>query len=223
MKVADRLAAAFIDESLTDRTLLAEQHDELPRDAARGRAARRLEEHREEAGRLQDEARRRAADRARQQPAGAQQPADADPGADRVDRTATRTGGTWWRRRSRTCRRPSRSSPNVTISGDDPTMVAGGSTAAQLEAARAQLRILEMRYKPDHPDVGRMKRVIHDLEAKQQAEALQRPLSPGAGGQPATPEEASAGGAPQGRPGRARDDRPADCARSRPRRSACAA
>ena len=35
--------------------------------------------------------------------------------------------------------------PNVTISGDDPTSVAGGSIAAQLEAARAQLRILELR------------------------------------------------------------------------------
>jgi polysaccharide chain length determinant protein (PEP-CTERM system associated) len=80
--------------------------------------------------------------------------------------------------------------PNVTISGDDPTSVAGGTTAAQLEAARAQLRILQTRDKPDHPDVLRMKRVIRDLEAKQQAESLQRPLSPGSGGRPATPEEA---------------------------------
>src|ERR1035437_1441720 len=79
---------------------------------------------------------------------------------------------------------------NVTISGDDPTSVAGGTVGAQLEAARAQLRILELRYKPDHPDVARMKRVIRDLEAKAQAEALQRPLSPGADQTPATPEEA---------------------------------
>ena len=79
---------------------------------------------------------------------------------------------------------------NVTISGDDPTSVAGGTVAAQLEAARAQLRILELRYKPDHPDVGRMKRIIRDLEAKAQAEALQRPLSAGTEQKPATPAEA---------------------------------
>jgi uncharacterized protein involved in exopolysaccharide biosynthesis len=78
---------------------------------------------------------------------------------------------------------------NVTISGDDPTNVSGGTTADQLEKARAGLRVLELRYKPDHPDVGRMKRVIRDLEAKQQAEALQRPVSGSA--QPATPEEAA--------------------------------
>ena len=36
-----------------------------------------------------------------------------------------------------------------------------------------------------------MKRVIRDLEAKQQAEALQKPLSPGASDRPATPEEAA--------------------------------
>jgi polysaccharide chain length determinant protein (PEP-CTERM system associated) len=80
--------------------------------------------------------------------------------------------------------------PNVTISGDDPTSVAGGSTAAQLAAARAQLQVLQTRYTPDHPDIVRMKRVIKDLEAKQQAEALQQPVSPGASPRPATPEEA---------------------------------
>ena len=81
--------------------------------------------------------------------------------------------------------------PNVTVSGDDPTSVAGGTVAAQLEAAKAQLRLLELKYKPDHPDVGRMKRVIRDLEAKQEADALQRPLSPTPGDKPATPEEAA--------------------------------
>jgi polysaccharide chain length determinant protein (PEP-CTERM system associated) len=80
--------------------------------------------------------------------------------------------------------------PTVTISGDDPTAVAGGNTAAQLEAAKAQLQMLRLRYKPDHPDVGRMQKAIRDLEAKLQAEALQRPLSSGAEQRPATPEEA---------------------------------
>jgi polysaccharide chain length determinant protein (PEP-CTERM system associated) len=81
--------------------------------------------------------------------------------------------------------------PTVIISGDDPTSVAGGNTAAQLEAARAQLQLLRLKYKVDHPDVARMQKTIKDLDAKLQAESLQRPLSPGASERPATPEEAS--------------------------------
>jgi protein tyrosine kinase modulator len=85
---------------------------------------------------------------------------------------------------------PSQDVPNVTISGDDPTAVAGGSTSAQLAAARAQLQVLRLKYKDSHPDVIRMQNVIKELQAKAQAEALQRPLSPGADPRPATPEEA---------------------------------
>jgi polysaccharide chain length determinant protein (PEP-CTERM system associated) len=85
---------------------------------------------------------------------------------------------------------PQQVTPTVTISSDDPTAVAGGSTAAQLEAAKAQLQILRLRYKETYPDVLRMQKTIRDLEAKLQAEALQRPLSPGATDRPASPEEA---------------------------------
>ena len=38
-------------------------------------------------------------------------------------------------------------------------------------AARAQLRALELRLKPDHPDIGRAKSVIAELERKAEAEA----------------------------------------------------
>jgi len=48
----------------------------------------------------------------------------------------------------------------------------------QLERARAQVRGLELRLKPDHPDLRRAKRIVAELEAKAEAEALQRPLSP---------------------------------------------
>ena len=50
--------------------------------------------------------------------------------------------------------------------------------AQQLEDARAQLRALELRLKPTHPDLARMKRVIARLEQKAEAEALEQPLSP---------------------------------------------
>ncbi len=72
----------------------------------------------------------------------------------------------------------------------------GPTTAAQqLELARAELRALELRLKPDHPDIGRAKRVIAELEAKAEAEALQQPLSavsPGAAPNPAADRAAAA-------------------------------
>jgi polysaccharide chain length determinant protein (PEP-CTERM system associated) len=63
----------------------------------------------------------------------------------------------------------------------------GGSAAAQLEVARAQLAAVQLRLKPEHPDVVRMKRAIKELEKKAEAEALQAPISGGA--VPATPAE----------------------------------
>jgi polysaccharide chain length determinant protein (PEP-CTERM system associated) len=56
------------------------------------------------------------------------------------------------------------------------------SAAARLEAAKAGLRGLELRLKPEHPDVQRTKRLIRELEKEAEAEALGRPV---ADGQPA--------------------------------------
>jgi polysaccharide chain length determinant protein (PEP-CTERM system associated) len=53
----------------------------------------------------------------------------------------------------------------------------GGTAAQQLDVARRSLRQLELRLKPEHPDVVRAKRVIADLEQKAEAEALQTPVS----------------------------------------------
>jgi polysaccharide chain length determinant protein (PEP-CTERM system associated) len=66
--------------------------------------------------------------------------------------------------------------------------VTGGTTEQQLVAARTALSQLELRLKPEHPDVGRMKRVIRDLEKRAEAEALEAPLSPDAR-RPRTPAE----------------------------------
>ena len=54
------------------------------------------------------------------------------------------------------------------------------SAAAQLEAAKSQLLAMQLRFKPEHPDILRMKRAIRDLEKKAEAEALQAPISAGA-------------------------------------------
>jgi protein tyrosine kinase modulator len=57
------------------------------------------------------------------------------------------------------------------------TTEGGGTASQQLESARRQLRQLELRLKPEHPDIGRMKRIIADLEQKAEAEAIQTPVS----------------------------------------------
>jgi polysaccharide chain length determinant protein (PEP-CTERM system associated) len=51
------------------------------------------------------------------------------------------------------------------------------TAAQQLEAARAELRTLQLRLRPEHPDIGRAKRFISELEAKAEDEALKQPLS----------------------------------------------
>ena len=63
-----------------------------------------------------------------------------------------------------------------------PDSAAGGSqtvtAARQLEQARANLRAMQMRLKPAHPDIAIQQRIIRDLEQKAAAEALEQPLSP---------------------------------------------
>lgn len=44
------------------------------------------------------------------------------------------------------------------------------STAEQVEAAQARLKELELRYRPEHPDVGAAQRQVRDLQAKLEAE-----------------------------------------------------
>lgn len=52
-----------------------------------------------------------------------------------------------------------------------------GSAAQQLEAARAELRNMELRLKPTHPDISRAKRIIVELEQKAELEAALRPVA----------------------------------------------
>jgi polysaccharide chain length determinant protein (PEP-CTERM system associated) len=65
--------------------------------------------------------------------------------------------------------------PVVTAAADPGDM--SGSATQQLASARLQLQQLEMRLKPDHPDVGILKRRIRDLEKRAEQEALDTPVS----------------------------------------------
>lgn len=58
--------------------------------------------------------------------------------------------------------------------GDAPATTA----AQQLDGARAALRNLELRLKPDHPDIKRAQRIIKELEVKAEAEVAAVPVAP---------------------------------------------
>lgn len=188
MRVADRLAGWIIDESMSDRTVLAQSTTDFLATQLED-AKRRLEAQEK---RLADYKLAHAGEL----------PTERESNLQVLSNTQMQVQALMQQMNQDRDRRyllekviaelsaPPDTTPNVVISGDDPTAVAGGSTAAQLEAARSQLRLLELRYKPDYPDIARMKRTIKDLEAKVQAEALQRPVSPGGEPRPATPAEA---------------------------------
>ncbi len=75
---------------------------------------------------------------------------------------------------------PAPASPSTpAVPGSDPTTAVGNATSAadRLDAARAELRRLELRFTPEHPDIVRMKRIISNLERTVEQEALQQPVS----------------------------------------------
>jgi len=54
---------------------------------------------------------------------------------------------------------------------------AAGTAAEQLHAAEAGLQAMLLRLRPEHPDVVRMKRTIAELQRRADAEAAERPVS----------------------------------------------
>ena len=56
-------------------------------------------------------------------------------------------------------------------------LATGTTTVQQLAQARSNLRALELRFKPGHPDLALWQRRIRDLEKKADAEALEQPVS----------------------------------------------
>jgi len=64
-----------------------------------------------------------------------------------------------------------------------------GRAVDQLEKARNDLRGMELRFKPQHPDVVARKRLIADLERKVQQDASNAPQNPQANGNPVSTAE----------------------------------
>ena len=170
-KVTERLASLFIEESLRDRENVADDTNrflESQLDDAKRRLVdqeKKLEEYRRKySGQLPTqvqanlqaiqnaETRRNAAaaaiDRARERRTALQQQL-----ADLGQTTAAALA-------------PAPAPTTATT----PEGIAGGTTAQQLEAARATLAVLRVRNTPDHPDVRIIERRIRELEDKLQKE-----------------------------------------------------
>ena len=192
MKVVDRLSAMFMDESRADRAVLAEATTDFLQNQL-DEARRRLVDHEQKLA-------------AYQRSHAGQLPSERDANLQvlnntqmQVQQVVESTNRDRDRRvlleRSITdLEADVAAAPplSVTLSADDPTAITSASASVQLEVARSQLRALELRLTPEHPDIRRIKRVISELEQKTQAEALQKPLSPDpSSDRPLTPDERS--------------------------------
>jgi polysaccharide chain length determinant protein (PEP-CTERM system associated) len=176
MLVAERLASMFVQENLQDREVLADSTNQFLQ-AQLEDAKRRLVEHetkfeefrRRNAGRLPTQMQSNLQMMQQKQ---AQLQANSD-GAnkDRDRLTAIEA----------LIAEAAAAPPEVRAAGSAPGN-APGTPAQQLEGARVALRNLELRLKPDHPDVKQAKQIIRELEAKAEAEALAASVSadPGA-------------------------------------------
>ena len=176
MRVTERLASLFVQENLEDRELLADQTNQFLQ-AQLEEARRRLVEHEKK---LEEFRQRNNGQLPEQVQSNLQMMQSAQmqlqsarrrrPNRDR-DRLLMLRAQRW---RTRCRPRPPSSSPAPRRA---PTSRVAGTAAQQLEAARASFARCELRLKPEHPDIGRAKRVIAELEGKAEAEALQQPLS----------------------------------------------
>lgn len=178
MKVTGRLASLFIDENLRDRELLAEGTNQfltVQLDDARRRLIeqeKKLEVYRAKySGQLPSQA-----------DANLQQVQNLQMQVQAVVESLNRDG----ERRLLVERALAdlKSAESNATGGD----VAELPVAQKLAIARQQLAEMQLRLRPEHPDVIRMKRGIAGLEQRAEAEALASPLSPEAA-PPSTPSQ----------------------------------
>ncbi len=191
MKVTERLASLFIEENLRDREVLAEGASQFL-EAQLDDARRQLIEHEQKL-----EAYRKQYDG--QLPSQVDSNLQAIHSAELQLQTVTESLNRDRDQKMLLERQiadasvpetnaPAPPAPAVSREGD-PAAPNGASAAQQLAAARASLQTLELRFKPEHPDVLRLKRLIRDLEQKAEAEVLEQPLSPGPTSAPISPAE----------------------------------
>jgi polysaccharide chain length determinant protein (PEP-CTERM system associated) len=178
MRVTERLASLFVQENLEDRELLADQTDQFLKGQLEDSKRRLLEQERKlqdfrqkNNGRLPDQVESNL-----QLLQGAQ--SRLQNLGESVNRDRDRLATLEKNLAEMPVVNPSASAPAPAPRRSGGTVQYAPVTAAQqLENARGELRALQLRLKADHPDVGRAKRLIAELEAKAETEALQQPLS----------------------------------------------
>ena len=178
MRVTERLASLFVQENLEDRELLADQTDQFLKNQLAESKQRLIEQERKlqefrtrNNGRLPEQVQSNL-----QLMQGAQARLQSLSESNNRDRDRLST------LEKTLAEIPPPSATSAAGAATAPRRAGGEPatlvTAAQLlEMARAELRGLQLRLKPEHPDVGRAKRQVETLEAKAEAEALQQPLS----------------------------------------------
>jgi polysaccharide chain length determinant protein (PEP-CTERM system associated) len=176
MRVTERLASLFVQENLEDRELLADQTSQFLQGQL-DEAKRRLVDHEKK---LQEFRQRNNGQLPEQVDSNLSMMQSAQMQLQNIMESANRD-------RDRLLAKEAEL--QATLSAAAPVVVPGpvtspsqaepfiGTAAQQLEQARTTLRTLELRAKPDHPDVRRARSVIAELERKAEAEALQQPLS----------------------------------------------
>jgi polysaccharide chain length determinant protein (PEP-CTERM system associated) len=196
MQVTDRLASFFIEESLRDRQALAEGTDQFL-EAQLKEARERLIDHEKKleqfrqrnAGALpsQVESNLQAASSIQVQIQAVLQ--SIDRGQERRITLERQLGELQSQTESSAAAAAASAGP-VTV-GADAQPPTTGSAVEQLGAAQTALESARLRLRPEHPDVQRLQRLIRDLTAKVEAEALQVPVSAAATPVPTSPADAA--------------------------------
>jgi len=173
MRVAERLASLFVQENLEGRGLLADSTSQFLQ-AQLEDARRRLIEHEQKladfrtrhAGRLPSQMQ---SNLQLMQTSQAQLQANSEAASRERDRLAILEMSI-----AEAAAAPPPAAP-APASGNQ--LAAGAATAVQqLEAAKGALRNMELRLKPQHPDIVHAKRVITELEQKAELELELQPL-----------------------------------------------
>jgi polysaccharide chain length determinant protein (PEP-CTERM system associated) len=179
-RVTQRLASAFIEENLRDRAVMAEGTNQFI-DAQLEDAKRRLIEHEKK---LEEYNRRYSGQLPSQVSSNLQAMSAAQSQLESLAESMIKD-----RERRLELERqvgdlraspdPLPPAPPAAAGSAANNALERGTTAEQLEAAVAQLRLAELRYKPEHPDIITLKRLIQDLEVKLQAEVAERAVAAG--------------------------------------------
>ena len=176
MRVTERLASLFVQENLEDRELLADQTDQFLKGQLEESKRRLLEQERA----LQDFRTKNNGRLPDQVSSNLQLLQGSQSRLQNLGEAANRDRDRLFALDKALSELPP---ATTTVTQPVPLPRRGGdaastATAAQLlEAARTELRGMQLRLKETHPDISRAKRVIAELEKKAEEEALQQPLT----------------------------------------------